>query len=122
MLEGPDLVGKRFLDVGSGSGLQSGRCTTRGYDALLRSEPKSVACARELKARYAADTATWRIEEDPSWMPGTLDLSVSSMWSTAGESSTTLARCGSHSTRAYLSWCRADDSSSGSTIIRGGPA
>jgi 2-polyprenyl-6-hydroxyphenyl methylase/3-demethylubiquinone-9 3-methyltransferase len=63
MLEMKRLDGKRFLDVGCGSGLFSlvasrlgGKVHSFDYD------PQSIGCARMLKARYAPD-AEWVIEE-----------------------------------------------------------
>ena len=57
------LDGKRFLDVGSGSGLFSlaalrlGAAEVRSFDA----DPESVACALELKRRYLPGDARWAI-------------------------------------------------------------
>lgn len=59
-----DLSGKRFLDVGSGSGLFS--LAARRLGATVRSfdyDPASVACAQALKHRYFPDDASWTIEE-----------------------------------------------------------
>ncbi|AHG91036.1 methyltransferase type 12 [Gemmatirosa kalamazoonensis] len=67
MLElGPDgrLDGKRFLDIGSGSGLFS--LAARRLGARVHSfdyDPHSVACTRELRRRYFADDAAWTVEE-----------------------------------------------------------
>jgi SAM-dependent methyltransferase len=58
------LTGKRFLDIGSGSGLFS--LAARRLDATVHSldyDPKSVACTRELKKRYFPQDETWVIEE-----------------------------------------------------------
>ncbi len=63
-LEVPDLRGKRFLDVGSGSGLFS--LAARRLGASVHSfdyDPDSVACAQELKRRYFPDDPQWRVEE-----------------------------------------------------------
>lgn len=60
MLEVADLKGKRFLDVGSGSGLFS--LAARRLDAAVCSfdaDPESVGCTQELKRRY--------FNEDPGW-------------------------------------------------------
>ena len=63
-LQVEDLQGKRFLDIGSGSGLFSlaARClgasvTSFDYD------PQSVACTEELKRRYFPDDGDWSIEQ-----------------------------------------------------------
>jgi SAM-dependent methyltransferase len=63
MLEMPNLEGKTFLDVGSGSGLFS--LAARRAGATVRSldyDPKSVACTRELKRRYYANDPDWTVE------------------------------------------------------------
>jgi 2-polyprenyl-3-methyl-5-hydroxy-6-metoxy-1,4-benzoquinol methylase len=57
------LAGKRFLDIGSGSGLFS--LAARRLGATVHSfdyDPDSVACTRELKRRYYADDAQWSVE------------------------------------------------------------
>jgi len=58
------LDGKRFLDIGSGSGLFS--LAARRLGATVRSfdfDRQSVACTMELRRRYAADDASWVIEQ-----------------------------------------------------------
>lgn len=63
MLEMPNLEGKTFLDIGSGSGLFS--LAARRSGATVRSldyDPKSVACTRELKRRYYANDPDWTVE------------------------------------------------------------
>lgn len=58
-----DLKGKRFLDVGSGSGLFSLAAWRLG--ATVHSfdyDPASVACTRELRRRYSQDVPTWKVE------------------------------------------------------------
>lgn len=64
MLDLENLSGKRFLDIGSGSGLFSlaarrlgGRVHSFDYD------PQSVACTRELKRRYFPEDVDWVIEQ-----------------------------------------------------------
>jgi 2-polyprenyl-6-hydroxyphenyl methylase/3-demethylubiquinone-9 3-methyltransferase len=57
------LEGKRFLDIGSGSGLFS--LAARRLGALVHSfdyDPHSVACTRELKRRYFPDDLGWTVE------------------------------------------------------------
>lgn len=64
MLEVPDLRGKRFVDVGSGSGLFS--LAARRLGASVYSfdfDPHSVACAQELKRRYYPEDDRWAISE-----------------------------------------------------------
>jgi len=63
-LEVTSLAGKTFLDIGSGSGLFS--LAARRLGARVHSfdfDPKSVACAVELRRRYFPDDADWMIEE-----------------------------------------------------------
>ncbi len=63
LLSADTLDGRRFLDVGSGSGLFSlaalrlGAAEVRSFDA----DPESVACAVELKRRYRPGDARWAI-------------------------------------------------------------
>ncbi len=64
MLEVADLLGKSFLDIGSGSGLFS--LAARRLGARVHSfdyDPQSVACTRELRRRYFTDDSDWTIEE-----------------------------------------------------------
>ena len=64
MLEVTDLKGKRFLDVGSGSGLSS--LAARRLGASVHSfdyDPQSVACTAELRHRYYPDDDSWTVEE-----------------------------------------------------------
>ena len=64
MLEVSDLQDKRFLDVGSGSGLFS--LAARRLGAAVHSfdyDPKSVGCTQELKRRYFPEDSQWLIEE-----------------------------------------------------------
>jgi 2-polyprenyl-3-methyl-5-hydroxy-6-metoxy-1,4-benzoquinol methylase len=59
-----DLRDKRFLDIGSGSGLFS--LAARRLGAAVHSfdyDPKSVACTQELKRRYFPGDSQWLIEE-----------------------------------------------------------
>ncbi len=64
MLRMDDLNGKRFLDIGSGSGLFS--LAARQLGATVHSfdyDPASVACTKELRARYDTDPEGWSIEQ-----------------------------------------------------------
>ncbi|HVO67338.1 MAG TPA: class I SAM-dependent methyltransferase, partial [Syntrophales bacterium] len=64
MLEMEDLKNKRFLDVGSGSGLFS--LAARRLGARVHSfdfDPCSVACTMELKKRYQPEDENWSIEQ-----------------------------------------------------------
>ncbi|MBM3554994.1 MAG: methyltransferase domain-containing protein, partial [Alphaproteobacteria bacterium] len=63
MLETKDLAGKRFLDIGCGSGVMSLAASELGADVVsFDFDPDSVACAVEIKNRYRPDATTWRIE------------------------------------------------------------
>lgn len=63
MLETEDLENKRFLDIGSGSGLFS--LAARRLGAKVHSfdyDPVCVACTEELKRRYFPDDLNWSVE------------------------------------------------------------
>jgi 2-polyprenyl-3-methyl-5-hydroxy-6-metoxy-1,4-benzoquinol methylase len=81
MLDVDGLEGKRFLDIGSGSGLFS--LAARRLGATVHSfdyDPQSVACTAELRRRYFPDDSAWRVEEgsalDPAYLAalGTFDI------------------------------------------------
>jgi 2-polyprenyl-6-hydroxyphenyl methylase/3-demethylubiquinone-9 3-methyltransferase len=64
MLEVESLVGKSFLDIGSGSGLFS--LAARKLGARVFSfdyDSNSVACTRELRRRFFPDDEDWRVEQ-----------------------------------------------------------
>ena len=64
MLEVEDLRGRRFLDIGSGSGLFS--LAARRLGARVHSfdfDPASVACTAELRRRYFPGDPEWTVEE-----------------------------------------------------------
>lgn len=64
MLEVETLSGRTFLDIGCGSGLFS--LVARRLGAKVFSfdfDPDSVGCAEELRRRYFAGDADWRIEQ-----------------------------------------------------------
>jgi len=63
MLNVKDLQGKRFLDMGSGSGLFS--LAARRLGATVHSfdyDPQSVACTKELKRLYFSNDSDWKVE------------------------------------------------------------
>ncbi len=63
MLGVADLKGRRFLDIGSGSGLSSLVAHRLGAEVTsFDYDPTSVACTAELRRRYANDAASWRVE------------------------------------------------------------
>jgi 2-polyprenyl-3-methyl-5-hydroxy-6-metoxy-1,4-benzoquinol methylase len=64
MLAVENLVGKSFLDIGSGSGLFS--LAAHRLGARVHSfdfDPQSVACTLELKGRYAPSDPNWVVEQ-----------------------------------------------------------
>jgi len=64
MLEIEDLTGKRFIDIGSGSGLFS--LAARRLGATVHSldyDPQSVACTANLKNQFCPNDEAWRVEE-----------------------------------------------------------
>lgn len=64
MLSGDRLDGKRFLDIGSGSGLFS--LAARRLGARVHSfdyDPQSVACTAELRRRFFPDDPDWVVEQ-----------------------------------------------------------
>jgi 2-polyprenyl-6-hydroxyphenyl methylase/3-demethylubiquinone-9 3-methyltransferase len=64
MLGVPDLHGKSFLDIGSGSGLFS--LAARRLGASVTSfdyDPQSVKCTEELRSRYFPNDSRWSIEQ-----------------------------------------------------------
>jgi 2-polyprenyl-6-hydroxyphenyl methylase/3-demethylubiquinone-9 3-methyltransferase len=85
MLEVENLQDKRFLDIGSGSGLFS--LAARRLGASVHSfdyDPNSVACTRELRRRYFPDDTRWTIEEgsalDPNYVRSLGQFDVVYSW------------------------------------------
>jgi 2-polyprenyl-6-hydroxyphenyl methylase/3-demethylubiquinone-9 3-methyltransferase len=85
MLEVPDLNGRTFLDVGSGSGLFS--LAARRLGAAVRSfdyDPQSVACTAELRRRYFDRDPQWRVERgsvlDVEYLRGLGEFDVVYSW------------------------------------------
>lgn len=63
MLQIDDLSGKRFLDVGSGSGIFSLAARRLGAEVFsFDYDPNSVACTRELRRRYFPDDDQWTVQ------------------------------------------------------------
>ena len=65
MLSVDSLVGRSFLDVGSGSGLFSLAARRLGAERVhsFDFDPQSVACTRELRRRYQGDDPAWAVTE-----------------------------------------------------------
>jgi SAM-dependent methyltransferase len=64
MLQCKDLQGRRFLDIGSGSGLFS--LAARRLGARVRSfdyDAQSVACTSELRRRYQPEDPDWEVSQ-----------------------------------------------------------
>ena len=62
MLGVTTLDGKRFIDIGSGSGLSSLAAHRLGADVTsFDYDPSSVGCTLEMRDRYAKDSERWRI-------------------------------------------------------------
>jgi SAM-dependent methyltransferase len=76
-----DIEGKTFLDIGSGSGLGSLSAVRLGASRVFSFDydPRSVACSKEMKRRFAPD-ANWTVEQgsalDESYLRslGTFDI------------------------------------------------
>ncbi|HEX3249067.1 MAG TPA: class I SAM-dependent methyltransferase [Pyrinomonadaceae bacterium] len=64
MLEIDDLTGKRFLDIGSGSGLFSLAARRLGASVFsFDYDPNSMACTAELRRRYFPHDDQWNVAE-----------------------------------------------------------
>jgi len=63
MLKVDNLNGKSFLDIGSGSGLFSLSARKLGASVVsFDYDAKSVACTKELKARYDKNSSDWVVQ------------------------------------------------------------
>jgi 2-polyprenyl-6-hydroxyphenyl methylase/3-demethylubiquinone-9 3-methyltransferase len=85
MLQGGAVRGRRFLDIGCGSGLFS--LAARRLGARVHSfdfDADSVACTRELRARYCAGDPDWHIEQgsvlDAEYMGGLGQFDIVYSW------------------------------------------
>ena len=67
-----DLSGRSFLDAGSGSGLLSLAATRLGAERVhsFDHDPECVACAEELRRRFAPGVEGWTIEPGDLTDPG----------------------------------------------------
>jgi SAM-dependent methyltransferase len=59
-----EIAGRRFLDIGSGSGLFSLAAARLGASRIhsFDYDPQSVACTQEVKRRFAPPAAQWTVE------------------------------------------------------------
>lgn len=85
MLGEDELAGKRFLDAGCGSGLFSLAAWRLGAQvASFDVDPQSVACAEEMRRRFAPPDVEWRIQTgsllDPDFLEGLGDFDVVYSW------------------------------------------
>ncbi len=74
MLGVDSLAGKRFLDIGSGSGLFS--LAARRLGATVHSmdyDPQSVACTAELRRRYFPEDPAWTVTQGSVLDRGTVE-------------------------------------------------
>lgn len=74
MLGVESLAGKRFLDIGSGSGLFS--LAARRLGATVHSmdyDPQSVACTAELRRRYFPEDPAWTVTQGSVLDRGTVE-------------------------------------------------
>jgi 2-polyprenyl-6-hydroxyphenyl methylase/3-demethylubiquinone-9 3-methyltransferase len=85
MLGTSDLTGRRFLDIGSGSGLSS--LVARRLGATVYSfdyDPQSVACTEELRRRYFPGDPEWTVERgsalDADYLAGLGTFDVVYSW------------------------------------------
>lgn len=85
MLGVETLRGRRFLDVGCGSGLFS--LAARRLGAAVQSfdyDPSSIACTEDLKQRFFPDDPQWRITHgtilDPHFVGGLGEFDVVYAW------------------------------------------
>jgi SAM-dependent methyltransferase len=64
MLKVDALIGKSFLDMGSGSGLFSLAARSLGANVYsFDFDPQSVACSRQLKDRFFANDDKWKVDQ-----------------------------------------------------------
>ena len=105
MLKVKTLQGKRFLDIGSGSGLFS--LAARRLGATVFSfdyDPQSVACTNDLKRRYFPDDLDWKVEQGSALdenhiaQLGWYDVVI------LGAYCTTPGKCSKHWRMSYLRW------------------
>lgn len=85
ILRATSLDGRRFLDVGSGSGLFSLAARRIGAEVVsFDFDPNSVACTMELRRRNDPDDAQWRVDRgsilDAEYLAGLGTFDVVYSW------------------------------------------
>lgn len=85
MLDVEDLAGKRFLDIGCGSGLFSLAAHRLGAEVVsIDYDRDSVTCTERLRDRWGEAERSWRIEQgsalDASWLEGLGEFDVVYAW------------------------------------------
>jgi len=80
-----NLKGKRFLDIGSGSGLHSLVARKMGAEVVsFDYDLQSVICTRELKSRYFSNDQLWKIEQgsilDREFLDSLGDFDIAYAW------------------------------------------
>lgn len=85
MLDTTSLAGRRFLDIGCGSGLFSLAARRMGAEVVsFDFDPLSVACAEELKRRHRPGDRGWQIDRgsvlDPEFMRGLGTFDIVYSW------------------------------------------
>ena len=74
MLETDSLKGKRFLDIGCGSGLSSLAAHRLGAEVFsFDFDPDSVGCTQELQERFGDKETPWTIEQGDALSPEYLE-------------------------------------------------
>lgn len=85
MLGVTSLHGKRFLDIGSGSGLFSLCARRLGAEVVsFDYDPQSVSCTAELRRRYFPNDMHWRVERgsvlDAAYLEGLGQFDIVYSW------------------------------------------
>ena len=66
MLETETLAGRRFFDIGLGSGLFSLAAARLGAERIhsIDYDPESIECTRDLRNRFEPECARWTVERE----------------------------------------------------------
>jgi len=81
----PSFTGKRFLDIGSGSGLFSLAAHRLGCDVVsIDYDRDSIACTKQLKKQFGDSSRAWSIHHesvlDPTFMNSLGDFDIVYSW------------------------------------------